>query len=405
VSRPLRVAVLGAGIMGASTALFLARRGARVTLFDAAKAPFSGASRWNEGKIHLGFLYSADPSLRTARKLLPGGLAFRDLVEELVGRSLEPAIAPCDDLYLVHRGSVTGADAAERYYRAVAGLVRQSEGAGRYLTDASRARIAALSGPELDATADTRVVRAGYRVPERSVSTRWIADRYLEALASEPGIELRAGTRVTAAKPADAKGRDRWRVVTDSGDPAPYDYVVNALWEGRVAVDRTVGMEPEAGWSHRFRLSLFVHTARPLDVPSAVIGTGPYGDVKNYTGRDFYLSWYPAGLVAYGREADPPTVPALTPDARAGIETAIWTSLGELLPPVRAIAAEAETVDLRGGWVFALGHGSLADRRSTLHRRDRVGVRRHGSYFSIDTGKYSIAPWLARQVAESILGG
>jgi glycine/D-amino acid oxidase-like deaminating enzyme len=36
------VAVLGAGIMGSATALFLARRGVRVTLFDQAGAPFSG---------------------------------------------------------------------------------------------------------------------------------------------------------------------------------------------------------------------------------------------------------------------------------------------------------------------------------------------------------------------------
>jgi glycine/D-amino acid oxidase-like deaminating enzyme len=60
-----RVAVIGAGIMGGATALFLARRGVEVVLFEAAPAPFAGASRWNEGKIHLGFLYAADPSLRT----------------------------------------------------------------------------------------------------------------------------------------------------------------------------------------------------------------------------------------------------------------------------------------------------------------------------------------------------
>jgi D-amino-acid dehydrogenase len=36
-----RVAVLGAGVMGASTALYLARRGFAVTLIDAADAPLS----------------------------------------------------------------------------------------------------------------------------------------------------------------------------------------------------------------------------------------------------------------------------------------------------------------------------------------------------------------------------
>ncbi len=54
------VAVLGAGILGSSVALFLARRGALVTLFDARDRPFEGASRWNEGKIHLGYIYAAD---------------------------------------------------------------------------------------------------------------------------------------------------------------------------------------------------------------------------------------------------------------------------------------------------------------------------------------------------------
>jgi len=45
-----RVGILGAGIMGCSLALLLARRGARVTLIDQASAPLSGASRWNEDR-------------------------------------------------------------------------------------------------------------------------------------------------------------------------------------------------------------------------------------------------------------------------------------------------------------------------------------------------------------------
>jgi len=51
-----RIAVLGAGVMGCSTAIFLARKGFQVSIFDKEKQPFSAASRWNEGKIHLGFI-------------------------------------------------------------------------------------------------------------------------------------------------------------------------------------------------------------------------------------------------------------------------------------------------------------------------------------------------------------
>ncbi len=145
----LRVGILGAGIMGCSLALLLARRGVRVTLIDQASAPFSGASRWNEGKIHLGFLYAGDPSLATARKLLPGGLAFRRIVEELVGRSIEPAISRADDIFLAHRDSIASAEAMGAYFANVGELIRESGGGKRYLADLTHARIGRLSSAEL----------------------------------------------------------------------------------------------------------------------------------------------------------------------------------------------------------------------------------------------------------------
>lgn len=399
--RRKRVAVLGAGILGCSLALVLARRGHRVVLFDAAEAPFRGASRWNEGKIHLGYLYAADPTLATARRLLPGGLAFRGLVEALIGCSLEPAITPADDLYLVHRDSVVDADAMCRYFDALSSLVRAHGDAARYLADASATRPSRLSPRELGSMADAGVVRAGFRVPERSVSTNWVADRYLEALQAEPAIEWRMRSRVRRVL---ADGDGCWRVAVDDGPAAggrPEDgdfaAVVNALWEGRLLVDASVGLAPEPGWSHRYRQSLFVRTGRQVSAPSAVLTTGPFGDVKNYDGRDFYLSWYPHGLRVQGEGIAPPSPDGGRRDQE--VADAIAATLGAVLAPVRDIMAAAEDVRLEGGWVFAMGRGELSDPASGLHRRDRFGIRQHGSYFSVDTGKYSTAPALAMEVA------
>ena len=53
--------------------------------------------------------------------------------------------------------------------------------------------------------------------------------------------------------------------------------------------------------------------------------------------------------------------------------------------------------------MHAAGQGALSDPNSSLHRRSDYGIARLGSYYSIDTGKYSTAPWLARQVADSIM--
>ena len=103
-----RVAVLGAGIMGCSVAIQLARRGFDVTVFDRETAPMAAASRWNEGKIHLGYIYGADPTLDTARHLLTGGLLFADRLRELIDADLNDHVTADDDIYLVHRNSVVG---------------------------------------------------------------------------------------------------------------------------------------------------------------------------------------------------------------------------------------------------------------------------------------------------------
>jgi len=398
-----RIAILGAGIMGTSTALFLARGGARVTLFDAAPVPLAGASRWNEGKIHLGYLYAADPSLHTAERLLPGGLAFRRLIETLVSSPIDQALSEADELYLVHRDSVVDADAAGRYYETVTALAAAHPDASSYLTPVNGARVQRLTQAELGAMCDTTQITAGFRVSERSVSTGWIADRLVQALAAEPLIELRMDARVTGVATGPHGLRGPLSVRLGAGTEGPFAAVVNALWEGRLAVDASLGLAPPALWSHRYRLSVFLRTTRPVTVPSAVIATGPFGDAKNYNGRDLYLSWYPAGLLAEGHGVAPPSLPTLDDAAHAQLADDVLARLGTVLPWVTSLASLTRTRRIAGGWVYAEGRGPLDDARSTLHRRDRIGIKREGRYVSVDTGKYSIAPWLARTIADDLL--
>lgn len=403
MSRPRSVAVLGAGILGACTALGLARRGLRVSLFDAAAAPFSGASRWNEGKIHLGHLYANDPGLGTARRLLPGGLAFRGLVESLLGLSLRDACTDHDDTFAVHRESVVSVDSMSAYLEAATALVREHPAARGYLADVSRARVARLDAATLARHYDAARVQAAFRVPERSVDTQWLADRFVEALAAEPRIEARMATRIGSVHRVHVDAL--LEVRGEHGELGRYDAVVNALWEGRPALDVSFGLPPPPPRSHRYRVSAFVHSTTPLDLQSSVLVTGPFGDVKRYSPRHFYVSWYPAGLLAHGDGIAPPPTPVPLPAERASIAEAIFRGLGAQVPQVAALAAPGNDVRIEGGWVYALGTGLLSDARSALHRRDRVGIERSGRYYSVDTGKYSIAPWLAAQLVDEIAAG
>ena len=397
-----RVAFLGAGIMGSAVAIELARRGFEVTLIDREAAPVAATSRWNEGKIHLGYLYGADPTTATARHILPGSLRFAELARELIAADLDGHTTPEDDIYLLHRDSVVGPDVMRARFDAISELVRRHPDAGRYLVDVSDARVTELSAAELDSLAGADIV-AGFRVPERSVDTRWFADRLAGAVASEPGVSLRLETTVTGAEPRD--GDDgRWRVRAGNGFDEDFDIVVNALWGGRLPVDVTAGLTPRPPWSHRFRLCVFLRTRTEHEHPSALVAVGPFGDVKNYNGRDFYLSWYPVGLVAEsaGLELDAPAMPtgrdaeAFTGRVRAALEA--------VMPGIGRLFDDAESATVHGGVVFARGGGTLDDPHSELHRRDRYGVERRGTYYSVDTGKYSTAPWSARFLAAEIAG-
>jgi glycine/D-amino acid oxidase-like deaminating enzyme len=401
--RGRRVAVLGAGIMGCAVAIHLARRGAEVTLFDRESAPMAATSRWNEGKIHLGYLYGADPTLSTARHILPGSLRFAERARELIGGDLDGHTTTTDDVYLIHRDSVASPAQLRERFAAIDGLVREHPDAARYLVDVSDARTTELGSDELHSLSGADIV-AGFRVPERSVDTRWFADRLAGAAASETGVEPRMGTRVTAAEPVRASD-GRWRVRGADGDDEEFDAVVNALWGGRLPVDVTAGIPPEPPWTHRYRLCVFVRTRRELDLPSAIVATGPFGDVKNYNGRDFYLSWYPIGLRAESAELllEAPPVPDGA-DADEFVER-VRAALQRVMPWTGQVFEDAESTIVHGGFVFARGTGALDDPSSGLHRRDRYGVQRRGSYYSVDTGKYSTAPWLAHRLASEIAGG
>lgn len=400
-----RIAVLGGGILGVCTALELARRGESVSLIEGNSDLMQGASRWNEGKIHLGYLYAADTELATAERLIPGGLAFSPLVERHIGRALDD-FCTIDDTYMVHRQSVVDADSFAGYVARVAQMA--SEIAARtgatYLSDLSPGVVRRLSPNELAQITCSDKVVAGFRVNEVSVSTVPIADLLVEAVRSEARIDVHVDTWVeSVCRRDDARMEIAVRGERDPG-LGSFDVVVNALWEGRPAVDAKLGIVPEAPWSHRFRAAVFGRDDAPL-VPSAVLATGPFGDVKRYRDGRVYLSWYPVGLLAQGHDIEPPRECVhLTSDRKDRIRREMLAALVEYFPTLATVATN-QSLEVRGGWVYAIGQGSLADRASTLHRRDRFAMTVDRGYISIDTAKYSIAPWLAELTAQLIVGG
>lgn len=397
------VAILGGGIMGCTLALFLAHRGFSPVIFEAMEGILGGASRWNEGKIHLGYMYTADASFETARRVLPGGLAFVPLVESLLATPLSGLMTASDDVFLCHGTSVVAPDVMAGRMEMISSLVNSHPDAARHAARFGPLAVRRLSSAALAGYSQSDEIVAGFAVPERSVQTRTIADLLQAAVAAEPRIRLCCGTRVLAVEAlSGVNAGDRWRVITTEDSDGPFDHVVNALWNGRLPVDRSAGLALPDDWSHRYRLAVFLRTRRDVATPSTLIAVGPFGDIKNYNGRDFYLSWYPVGLQCESKAVEPQWAPPPGATLSEAVAASTFAALARFLPGIDALRDNAESVSVGGGWVYAAASGSLADPAATIHCRADFGITRRGSYVSIDTGKYSTAPWMAERLARQL---
>ncbi len=402
----MRVAVLGAGLQGACVAMELASANIGVDLFEKHDRCVTQASAQNEGKIHLGYVYANDRSLRTARTMIRGALAFAPLMRRWLGRAIDaiPVSAPFH--YLVHADSLLSVDDVERHFHRSHALAVEA-GAGLtpdYFGSDYRMAPARIPSAAVDARFDGRRVRAAYTTPEVAIDPEVMAGVVRDRLSGDPKIRCLLRAHVHGAQPAD----DGVTVDVDVAGTRVrerYDHVVNTLWDGRIAVDRTAGLKPDRPWL--YRVKHYVRMRAPAliaRVPSATIVLGGFGDIAAYGDGQFYLSWYPVGMRGASCEITPPPWPLVldqpaSDEVRRGIVAGlarIVPLLGELEPDVIDAAA------VRAGIIVAWGRTGIDDPASGLHERHAIGPRSYGRYHSIDTGKLTMAPLFGKLVADRI---
>ena len=397
------MAVLGAGFQGCCLALELARRGARVDLLERHARPLEGPGGFNEGKIHLGFVYANDPSLATARTMLRGALAFRRLLARWI--DLERAGAPSEPfVYAVHRDSLLSPERVRAHVAAVGSLLAAmlAEHGGDYLGARPAEPWRELAPGELRALFDPDRVIAAFATCERSVDPARVAALLRGAVAAAERVRFVPGVTVEGVRRSPRGVAVRTRSGGDRA-VATYDHVVNALWDGRLAVDATAGHAPDRPWVHRCKYGIRVEWSGAASaVPSTTVVLGAFGDVVCWSDGRSYLSWYPACRTAATDALAPPAWPTAPSAAEAAALLAeTRAALARLVPALGAL--EARRVEVRGGAIVAWGASDIGDPRSGLHERWRVGPRSDETYHSVDTGKYSLAPLFAMEVADRIL--
>lgn len=399
------VAVLGAGFQGVCVALELARRGIDVDLFDRHDSCITQAGLRNEGKIHLGFVYSNDPSFATTRLLVAGALAFDRALRCWLEGDLEALWLSTPHYYAVHRDSLLAPDRVLAHFARVHEHIREVARIDR-LTYLGR-DVASLTfdTEPVEAAYDPEAIAAAIRTDERAVDVTKIALRLRARVAADPGITFHPATEIAGAR----RTRDGISVDVLRGrysETRTYRQVVNCLWDGRLAVDRDMGIA--APHESLFRVKYSVTLAMPgaVAVPSTTFVVGPFGDIVSWESGRVYLSWYPVAKTAMVSGLQPPVFQDHMdgPEARR-MTDATLDAFARLVPAMRTWPRErAARATVAGGVIVAAGSTDIDDPWSRLHTRTMVGVHSSDGYHSVDPGKYTMAPLFATEVAARVCG-
>ncbi|MEN3332078.1 MAG: hypothetical protein V7641_1443 [Blastocatellia bacterium] len=403
----MRVAVLGGGLQGACIAMELASAGIKVDLYDKNSRCLTQASAQNEGKIHLGYVYANDRTLKTARTMVRGALAFSPLLRRWLGPDLDSLSISAPFHYVVHRQSLLSVVEVENHLQS-SHTIALEEGRALpldYFGADYRVPPARMSESECESVFNRQVVAAAFKTSEVGIDPETLALLVRRRLDTDPNIECLLQTYIHGVEPdhqgitvaferAGLRARER------------YDHVVNTLWEGRLAIDQTAGIAPPRPWLYRIKYYLRLRAPQvAATLPSTTIVLGPFGDIASFDNGGLYLSWYPAGMRGVSSEVSPPDWP-LVLDAATAIEVrqAILNGLVNIVPSVANLTmAAVESCEVKAGIIFAWGQTDIDDHASLLHERQAIGPQSRGRYHTVDTGKLTMAPLFGKLVADRII--
>jgi glycine/D-amino acid oxidase-like deaminating enzyme len=389
----LRTAIIGAGCLGSLAAARLVRLGHAVTVFDRGTDWWSGASGVGEGKVHLGYVY-----LRASESFLEttvgAALAFRDGVEEAVGRRLDwAAIRGADFVYQFGAGSEFGPSELGRHAERLAGIA---------------ARLVARQGSEYLGTAIERHTLAtlqadpcGLRTPEACIDVPALRREVVAAVAAMPAIGVRFGVEITDAT-RQAAGwmlRMHGHDASAATEEGPFDLVVNCSWDGAERLDSVALGRPPRRLNYRLRQ--YLSGVSPDPPLARTIVHGAFGDYASFPQGRVYMTWYPAGLLGFVVGAEPPADwrrQAMERPASPAEIASVVEQLSRYVPQ----AARVRDVSVAARVVVAAGETDITDARSDLHDREVVVIEETAGWIRPRSPKLSTAPYASMLLADHV---
>lgn len=424
------IGILGGGIMGSCLALELAQRNYNVDLYDIASLPMTAASLHNEGKLHLGFVYANDPTAETHRLMIKGSLSFSHILKKLTGYDPASFNPSKPFYYFIPNDSQLNIETIQKHFERVENTIKQiAWDADQHYLGLKFDSYFERNSTEKHAQLFSQSTTSGsFNTEERSVSTIAVAQILRRSIVENNRINFYGNTQVIAAKRCSSGDVEVELKCNGKIKKKKYCSAVNCLWDDKLRVDQTAGINTGESWIMRYKAMISIDVQQPLDVeiPSATGILGSYGDIVNHHNGSYYLSWYPLCKRAQtldnnGRELhdlvhkhkianELKKIIAKNQSLADFVSTLthkrfINNNINEMaafVPSISALLKHKKNCKLTGGVIIAKGATDIDDPKSYLHQRSVIGPTPYGSYLTIDTGKYCTAPMFAIEAADII---
>jgi hypothetical protein len=355
----------------------------------------------------LGLVYANEPALHTAKTLMVGAFHFSNLLKRWCDLGDLHHHLSTPFIYGLHTQSMLLEAAIDAHFCQIERLYRDLRSSTRlnYLDLPGDFVFEKLTPHQTGKIFALDRITTAYRTIEHAIDTAWVAEKLREAVVNQPKITWWGNTKVEQAARLE-NGQIGITLQTKvEMMTLPYDRVINCLWEGRLQLDASLGIYPARPWLHRFKLGIYLQFCRAYpEIPSTTLMLGSFGDVVNFQDRKIYCSWYPDCMVGMSQELSPPNWQAtLTSEKLEDIFQRSMVQLTAIHPVLQQITPEA-ILDKKicGGEIFAWGKTDIDDITSELHHRYQIGIHSIDNYHSIDTGKYTTAPYFAMKVCDRI---
>jgi len=387
--------VLGGGIQGCCIALMLRKHGYEVDIIDKSKDIINRASLNQEGKIHLGLIYGLDTSLKTGKKILLDALYFAPYLEYLLGEKVNwEKLKSSNFNYLVAKDSLLSPDEVNAHFQKLQTVYRDYM-KNEKLTYLGKRPKRLFQKTSIPPQVNPDFFQACFATEEVALHPGRLKEIIKEKVRSEK-ISLCLNQYVTGAK----RTHHSFMVETHSEDDGiqqhESDVVFNCLWEGRMALDKEMGIQIEKGYNIRLRYGIFMKMPPSLQgLPTFVVIQGPYGDFVNFPqSKECYFFWYPSSLKGMVIDQSMPRSweedcdGHISNTLRQSILNENFNHLHRLIPTL----TKFEDSTVVGGVIVAKGYHDINDPNSKLHERSDFPITQNDGYFSINTAKYTSAP-------------